>query len=154
VFRPAAWALAIVAPAFIVIGGSAASAAQPTLSEAFGAAAWVRANVPPGQPVLIHDAGVISYASDAKLVDVVGLKTPSAIAEHLRFTLPSGGARRAEAVAEIAKRSGVRYAVILDDRAFWADIGKDLVQHHWRLDLVRAPVLPYSYAIYKLTPPA
>jgi hypothetical protein len=154
VFRPLAWALAVVAPVFVFIGGAAVVDAQPALSEAFGAAAWVEANVPPGQPVLIHDAGVISYASDAKLVDVVGLKTPSAIAEHQKFTLPSAGARRGEAVDEIARRSGVRYAVILDDRGFWADIGKDLVQRHWRLDLVRAPALAHSYAIYKLTPPA
>ncbi|MGZ3272734.1 MAG: hypothetical protein ACXU82_01635 [Caulobacteraceae bacterium] len=154
VFWPLAGLLALIAPVFIVKGVAAVVSAQATSSDAFGAAAWVKKHVPAGQPVLIHDAGVISYASDARLVDVVGLKTPSSVAEHQKLTLPSVGARRAEAVDAIARRAGARYAVILDDGGFWGDIGKDLASRRWRLDLVRAPGSSKGYAIYKLTPPA
>ena len=153
VFWIVALSALVMAPMSIFQAASVAASGQVARSDAFGAAAWMRAHVPAGQPVLVHDAGVPSYASDARLVDVVGLKTPSSVAEHQKLTLPSVGARRAEAVDEIARRAGARYAVILDDGAFWADIGKGLALRHWRLDLVRAPGTPLGYAVYRLTPP-
>lgn len=77
--------------------------------------AWVREHVPPDAPTLVHDIGFVAYATDNRLVDLVGLKTPASLAMHLRYTLPSCGADRALAVRAVAAAAGAEYVIILDE---------------------------------------
>lgn len=135
-------------------GFSAVRGAAPLLKDEMDAAAWARKHIPADQPMLVHDAGLIAYASQLRLVDVVGLKTPTSTVSHERWTVPSGGVGRARAVAEIAARGKVRYAMILQDQeGFWSSIGTDLTATGWRLKLVRSSSIPNGYDIFKLTPP-
>jgi hypothetical protein len=144
--------LAILAPSMMWLGFHSIVMAQPMLADEFAAVAWVKANVPPAQAVLVHDAGVPGYASQARLIDVVGLKTPAAAKEHFRLTLPTGGSRRDDADDAIARSASVRYAIILEDGGFWASVGNGLRLHGWRLERVRAPTIQPGYAVYRLTP--
>src|SRR5262249_51453126 len=52
-------------------------------------AEWLNTHERPGVPVLVHDAGYLSETTDAALTDLVGLKTPSSIPIHQRWTAPS-----------------------------------------------------------------
>jgi hypothetical protein len=73
---------------------------------------WMNANLPAGATVMVHDAGYIAWAGRFQLVDVVGLKTPRAAQIHKRFTYPSTGANRAEAIIRIAKEFEPRYLLV------------------------------------------
>jgi len=97
-------------------------------------AAWVRENVPAHATVLVHDAGYIAFATDLRLVDLVGLKTPSSIKVHAQYTAPSGGARRLEAVRAIARTADADFAVVLSewDQIFRLTDGLDSPRLVWR----------------------
>jgi hypothetical protein len=84
-----------------------------TRYELDGVARWVDEHVPKNEPVLVHDAGYIGFATHNRLFDVVGLKTPANIAEHARLTWPSCGARRNDAIAQINEKIGPRWVVVL-----------------------------------------
>jgi hypothetical protein len=45
------------------------------LAQSISAGKWVKANIPPGERVAINDAGAITYFSDARVYDLVGLVT-------------------------------------------------------------------------------
>ncbi|KPL51055.1 hypothetical protein ABB55_01485 [Prosthecomicrobium hirschii] len=109
-----------------------------------------REALPANARLLIHDAGYIAWATTLPLVDMVGLKTPSSIADHRALTLPSNGTRRGEAIARIAARGAVSHAVVLDD---WNDrfgIVDGLIAAGWTV----TPTGPAgAYRIYRLTPP-
>ncbi len=90
-----------------------------TAAELRDAAVWVDAHVPESAVVLVHDAGAMSEFGHHRLVDMVGLKTPSSIASHERYTWPSCGTDRIRAISEIARRSGASYLVVIAD---WARI--------------------------------
>src|ERR1035437_3776498 len=45
------------------------------MSQSIAAGKWVKANVPAGERVAINDAGAITYFSDARIFDLVGLAT-------------------------------------------------------------------------------
>ena len=78
-----------------------------------GTAAWCNAHLPPGSTLLIHDAGYIAYGTRFRLVDLVGLKTPSSVAAHRALTHPSGGALRGAAVSRIARAGHADYLLVL-----------------------------------------
>ena len=78
-----------------------------------GTAAWCNANLPPGSTLLIHDAGYIAYGTRFRLVDLVGLKTPSSVAAHRALTHPSAGRLRAAAVSRIALQTHPDYLLVL-----------------------------------------
>jgi hypothetical protein len=110
-----------------------------------------RGGLPADARILIHDAGYVGWKTRFRLVDVVGLKTPSSIAAHRRFTLPSAGADRGSAVAEIARQSRPTHAIILD-QPFWGDIAGHLRKAGWQLQPLR-PEGDTLYQVYRLTPP-
>ncbi|WP_243369836.1 hypothetical protein [Microvirga solisilvae] len=116
------------------------------------AAQWSREHLRPEARILIHDAGYFAWATPFSLFDIVGLKTPSSIEDHRRWTLPSQGKNRDEAVSEIAKRHRVTHAVILKDE-FWGDLADNLRRRGWGLRPLRDPP-GRGYGIYELTPPA
>jgi len=104
-------------------------------------------NLPKGSTVLIHDAGAIAYADlPLKLIDVVGLKSPSSakiMAENRVKACHWAGA-----LGRIAADSGAKYAVILND-PFWGCIATNLQEAGWTL----RPVFfdPDGFSIYKLS---
>ena len=118
-------------------------------------AAWVQRNLPRDARVLIHDAGHIAFATDLFLIDVVGLKTPDAIADHRRWTVPSRGLARQEAVSRIAARHGATHAIILKDlEGYWASLADDLRRSGWTLEPLRPARTSPGYEVFKLIPAA
>lgn len=147
----------LLAPAIVQTVGSVRTyldARQWTLTELAEVAQWSRAHLPSDARILIHDAGYMAYATNFRLIDLVGLKTPEAIAYHQRYTRPTGGTSRDVAIDAIARRYLPDYAILLHDREhFWSEIDADLVRHGWRLDLLRRPTGQYGYFVYHLTAP-
>lgn len=139
----AAGQAALVSPRSIAEGRAFAREVQ-------AAAAAMRALVPPGAVVLVHDAGHPAWATPFALVDVVGLKTPGAVAAHRTWTAPSRGRDRARALDAIARDGGATHAVVLDE-PFWGGIATDLAAAGWGLTPLRQA--PGGYAILALTPP-
>jgi hypothetical protein len=45
------------------------------LAQSISAGRWIKANIPAGETIAINDAGAITYFSDAKIFDLVGLAT-------------------------------------------------------------------------------
>jgi len=131
------------------------TAGQKRVAQYQGIARWAQANLPPQARVLIHDAGVIAYTSDLPLTDLVGLKSPGSVADHRRWTAPSGGAERFRAVDAIAQREHATHAIILDDAPdrFWGTLADDLRRAGWRLDPPDTAVANSPYTLYRLTPP-
>lgn len=115
-----------------------------------GVAEWVRVNVPRNDSVLVDAAGYMGWWSQRRLVDLVGLKTPTAVQFHERLTYPSGGALRGLAISEIAARYQPRWAVFYQpwERAYHLVDG--LERNGWRLTDVRGKGL---YRVYRLDPP-
>ncbi|MGE0747483.1 MAG: hypothetical protein AB7K86_19640 [Rhodospirillales bacterium] len=125
-----------------------------TRTELEEVARFAEATLPANARVLVHDAGYIAFATRLRLVDVVGLKTPAVIADHWRWTAPSAGERRHEAVHRIAMRYGVTHAVVLQDvEAFWWTIADDLRRHGWTLQTLRTRPDGHGFVIFRLTPP-
>jgi hypothetical protein len=109
---------------------------------------WLRNNVDAEAAVLVHDIGFVSFATEARLIDLVGLKTPSSVEAHLRSTLPSCGTERHRAVRAIASAAGAEYAVILNewDRIFDLSAGLPGAELAWR-----SPQRERHYSIYRLS---
>ena len=110
-------------------------------------------------PLLLHDAGYLGYAGHKKLVDMVGLKTPTAIPLHQRFTEPSGGKKRLDAVEQLAVEKHCGYLVVLQGWEEFHRIGAGLQARGWTLVPVRPFPIDYPvpernrYQVYQLTPP-
>ena len=60
-----------------------------TQHELKGAADWCLDNLSPSSILLVHDTGYIAYATSFRLVDFVGLKTPSSVHYNKTITWPS-----------------------------------------------------------------
>ncbi|MBA4388331.1 MAG: hypothetical protein C0404_10145 [Verrucomicrobia bacterium] len=97
---------------------------------------WCNTNLPPSSRLLVHDVGCISFASRFQLIDMVGLKTPSAIDLHRRFTYPSAGAQRHRAVDEIARSGLTDYLVVLDSWDGIFRIKGGLTKRKWDMQCV------------------
>lgn len=118
-----------------------------TRNELAAVADWSRANLPTDSVVLIHDAGYIAWATPFRLVDVVGLKTPSSIGAHRQLTLPSGGARRGEAIAAIAREANATHLIVLDDWERIFSICAGMIAHGWSAEPMRADG---AYKVHRL----
>jgi len=126
-----------------------------TLKELADVSQWSRAHLPSNARIMIHDAGYFAFATNFRLVDVVGLKTPEAIPYHQRYTRPTGGASRDLAIVAIAQHWNPDYVMVLHDKLnFWGEIDADLIRHGWHLNLMRRPPGQYGYFVYHLSPPS
>ena len=122
-----------------------------TAAELVGVTDFLAERTKPGDVILLHDVGYVGYALQGrKLVDIVGLKTPSSIPYHRDLTAPSCGPRRGEATHRIAMANHAQYIVVLQgwDRGF--KFVEQLASFGWRTELVRPNG---AYLVYKLTPP-
>jgi hypothetical protein len=117
--------------------------------EVKAAAEWVDVHVSPGAIVLVHDAGAISEFAHHPAIDLVGLKTPSSIAAHARWTWPSCVAERGIAVSAIAERSGATYFVAASG---WDEyLSPPLIASGFVLTPVRLhPPGRFGYTVYRM----
>jgi hypothetical protein len=112
-------------------------------------AAWTNANIPANQTILIHDAGYMAHFTNFRLVDFVGLKTPSAIALHKQLTNPSRGQKRIDAIEIIAKQADAHYLIMRDG---WEDsygVAQGLKSRGWIVEMIR----PGAYQTYRIEEP-
>ena len=123
-----------------------------TRIERAGISAWIEQNVPADTPILVHDAGYISLHGRQPLIDLVGLKTPSSVPAHVHFTW-GACARHPGAIDQIARHSGARYFVVLDewDRIFM--LTASLKAAGWAVERADVGRARSSYKIYRIIPP-
>ncbi len=113
-------------------------------------ASWCNRNLPAGSTLLVHDAGYIAYGTPFRVVDMVGLKTPSAIPLNRAITLPSLGKLRSIAVSDLAREYHTDYLVILDGWPFTLNLVPELRSLGWKVE----PLKTYGmYRVYRLTFP-
>jgi hypothetical protein len=106
-------------------------------------------NVPPREPILVHDAGYLAWSAPGlHLVDVVGLKSPSAV--PWRAAVAERPQDRARTVSAIVRNSGARYFVVLAQDPFWGKLTKDLTEQGWQLRLVEAGNGRGDYSVYRI----
>lgn len=106
--------------------------AQHVVVDAQGVAAtWLREHTPAGTRVLVHDAGILSETTNAALIDLVGLKTPSSMRIHANLTGPSGGVKRGEALHAIACRGNPEYYVAFRGWEMQFNLTYELMRHGW-----------------------
>lgn len=122
-----------------------------TTHDLAGVAGWCNRNLPANSTLLIHDAGYISYGTRFPLIDMVGLKTLSSIPHHEKWTYPTSGRDRFQAISEIGEQGHTNYLLVLDrwDRSYFVTEG--LRAAGWKLRLVNAD---YAFKVYALTPPS
>lgn len=116
-----------------------------------GIAERARLTLPDEARLLVHDAGYVAWATPFRLTDMVGLKTPSSIAEHRTLTEPSGGVRRGEALDAIARRAGATHAVVHQGWDALFGIVSGLEARGWRVDPLGPAAGPYR--LYSLAAP-
>ena len=121
-----------------------------TRAELRGVATFVRTALPRDARLLVHDVGYLAFAGERSLVDIVGLKTPRAVALHRRFTWASCGAARAEAVHRLALATRPTHLVVLDTWDSIFHIADGLRARGWRVEPVRPT---HRYLVFALTPP-
>jgi len=159
---PLAWSrwMAVPVTAAVLLAAPGASTARQAWASAFlpeqaATAAWVRAHVPPDEPVAVIDAGHLAFSTAHRLVDVVGLKTPSSAAVHAASPVCAGG--RGASLSRILTDSGVRYFVSWGEWEQWLRVSEDLRQQGWGVELARTRPAGVSgqvwYPVFRLTPP-
>jgi hypothetical protein len=113
-------------------------------------AVWSQAHIPPGSPILIHDAGYLAFSTHYRLIDFVGLKTPAAIPLNRQFTWPTAGRERALVVTKMATASGSQYLVLNLEWPPVTHLPRELTALGWKVDPLYGTG---TYRIYRLTPP-
>jgi hypothetical protein len=123
-----------------------------TKKELYPLADALATHLPPGTTLLLHDAGYVSYATELRSVDLVGLKTPRNVHWHRELTLPTCGRARPEAIHRIALESGAQYFVVLRKWDEIFGLTQSLLQYGWWL----RPMWRHDdgYDVYALRPPA
>ncbi len=108
-----------------------------TRAELAGVATFVRTSLPRDARVLVNDVGYLAFAGERRMVDLVGLKTPRAVALHRQFTWATCGASRADAVHRLALDTRPTHLVVLDSWDAIYRIADGLRAHGWRVDPAR-----------------
>jgi hypothetical protein len=110
---------------------------------------WCQANIPPGEPVLIHDAGYLAYMTDIRMIDMVGLKSPEVVRLHETLTAPSRGFRRVEVFEILARTHNAHYMIVRDIWEAPFGFATEMRKRGWDV----APMRKGPYTVYRLTPP-
>ena len=111
---------------------------------------WCQENLPGDARLLVQDAGYVAYGSRFRVVDYVGLKTPEAIALNKEYTWPSGGAQRAEVIAELSRQYEAEYLVVDAHDAPTNALPKQMKALGWQLQALKPEGY---YAVYRLQAP-
>ena len=115
-----------------------------------GVADWVAEHVPELDSVLVHDAGFISLVGKQPLVDLVGLKSPSSVEAHRKYTWTRCG-RAPEAIDEIASKTGASYFVVLDDWDRIFRLTDSLRYMGWHVERADSQRGATKYHVYQIT---
>lgn len=110
---------------------------------------WCREHVPPGDPILAHDVGFLSYQTDFRLVDMVGLKTEAAARRDAELIGANGVAGREFAITATARASNVRFLVVRNGWDAMFAITDSLRHAGWSVNLEKDWGF---YSIYSLSP--
>ena len=104
--------------------------------------------------VLLHDAGYLAYSNAMREgVDMVGLKTPRAMALHASITAPSCGERRGEAIVLLAEQTDPTHLVIWQPWDDYFKVTDALVGAGWRIERLASSGPIEKLQVYRLTAP-
>jgi hypothetical protein len=105
------------------------------------------AGLPASSIILIHDAGQVAWEGPkARLIDVVGLKSPQVVPIHEQLT--KGGCQRIQSLDRIARETSATHLVVLN-RWDWPCVGHNLRSAGWGMK----PIYKDLYWVYELVPP-
>jgi hypothetical protein len=106
------------------------------------------AKLPASSVVLIHDAGRVAWENpNARLIDIVGLKTPEVVSLHKEMSaVPCGSP---QSLDSIARRYHATHLVVLERWNFTC-IAQNLRVAGWRL----SPIYDDYYTVYQLSAPS
>jgi hypothetical protein len=151
----------------VLIGGAALMAAIATISvvrfepTAIAQAMAVRRGVNAtlaangAARVMLHDAGYLAYSGAIREgVDMVGLKSPRAMALHEALTRPSCGEHRGEALARLAVETRPTHLVIWQPWDDFFHVTRALAAAGWRANRLATLGAVEQVQVYALTPPA
>lgn len=145
-------AVAVAVTPFVASGPHINAASAAFAEDLESSSEWIDAHVPEDAIVLVHDAGGISEFAHRRVVDLVGLKTPSSIEAHARWTWPTCGIAFGTAVAAIARQSAASYLVA---HGLWeSPIRKALEADGFVVTPERRTSRPDGYTVYRLGQPA
>lgn len=133
--------------AFTLYAGTRASVdAFAAMRQPIDGHATFVASLPADAVVMVHDAGQVAWAAPrARLVDMVGLKTPEVTDVHRRFK-PSS-CKLGPSLDSIARRNRVTHVAVLNFST-WPCVAKNLREEGWRL----SPIYQGKFTVYRLTP--
>lgn len=123
-----------------------------TRRELAGVSDWVVRRVPHNAVVLVHDAGYLSLQGQQRLVDVVGLKTPSSMAVHKQHTFMTCD-RLSPALSLIAQHAGAQFFVVLVDWDRIFQLTNSLRAQGWHVARADGERGQTSYRVYEIRPP-
>jgi hypothetical protein len=125
---------------------------QFSRTELAGVTDWLAEHVAEGDTVLVHDAGYISLRGRQPLVDLVGLKSPASVEVHRRYTWTTCG-NDPRAMDAIARQSGARYLVVLDDWDRIFQLSEGLRRTGWSVTRADRERGQTRYAVYRIVSP-
>jgi hypothetical protein len=114
--------------------------------------AWVRGNLDPMRMLAVHDVGFVSWGTDQRLVDIVGLKTPGSIAVHARLTGQQGLDAMPQALDEILRGAEACAMLVLDDWNDKVHFASGLEARGWTVQRLSGTDMPV-YVAFRVTPP-
>jgi hypothetical protein len=90
-----------------------------TNNELMALAEWVKHNIPSQARIMTHDIGYLGYAVQQPLVDLVGLKSDTAMRLHRQLSWPTCGGGRPAAITALTAQERPAYLIVLKswDRA-------------------------------------
>ncbi len=115
-------------------------------------AEWTATNLPANAVILIHDAGMVSLYGEQRLVDLVGLKTPSSVPIH-QATTQTTCSRDPRAMDQIASKSNATHFVVLNEWDEVFEMSDGLRRSGWTLTRADSERGETRYFVYALTPP-
>lgn len=118
----------------------------------YSMAEWVSRHVPPKAIILIHDAGLISTIGTQPLIDLVGLKSPSASVINKRI-LYKECRRDPAALNDIALQGGASYLIVDRDWDRIFKLTSALQTDGWRVQRVDVERGKSFYEVFHITPP-
>jgi len=82
-----------------------------TVDELMPLADWIDHNIPPNAPIMVHDIGFLGYAVHQPLVDLVGLKSETAMRLNRQASWPTCGGGRPKAIAALTQQERPAYLI-------------------------------------------
>lgn len=98
-----------------------------------GAAAWMNRHLDPEETVLLHDIGYLSWATDQRMFDLVGLRSPEAVEFNRTLRFGNGKLGQAEALEAMLTLSGACTYVVSGGWNIDQRMTRPLIDRGWQL---------------------